>query len=422
MPAWTSEQVQSLAPDPRAAAAAASLAVPWRWSELGRHEGLVWGRCQGTRPEPYRTMASVEGPAFACDCPSSKRPCKHSVALLLLLTREPDRFAEGEPPADVAEWRPGRVSKPVSVAREVAAPGPGVPRREERVTEGLQALLRWLEDATRQGLARLDAAACETMASRMVDAQAPGAARVLRQMGRLVGRGDWPGPVLERIGRLVLLCRAWPRLSELTQAQQADVRTAVGFTWSQEDLLAGSGELHPWKVVGQFTIDEERLRVQRTWLYDGERPALILGFSRFEDGIQRGNRLMPGTEVPVELVFFPGTVPLRALAKEPYAPQPLAGLGGRPLAQAVRYYQEALCRNPWIELSLLVLDAVVPLVVGGQAWVQDGTGRVPLHPEFDGTWQLLARSGGRPVQVAGEWDGEVLRPIAGVFDGDYRQF
>ena len=38
---------------------------------------------------------------------------------------------------------------------------------------------------------------------------------------------------------------------------------------------------------------------------------------------------------------------------------------------------------------------------------------------FTGGWRLLSLSGGRPVGVFGEWDGETLSPLAAWRDGRY---
>lgn len=64
------------------------------WSDLGRDDGRAWGRCRGSRR--YRVWANLETLWTGCDCPSRKRPCKHSVALLLLVAR--GHVVEAAPP------------------------------------------------------------------------------------------------------------------------------------------------------------------------------------------------------------------------------------------------------------------------------------------------------------------------------------
>jgi hypothetical protein len=59
------------------------------------------------------------------------------------------------------------------------------------------------------------------------------------------------------------------------------------------------------------------------------------------------------------------------------------------------------------------LAAVAPLRAGGGWVVMDTAGCcLPLRvAEMDG-WRLLALSGGRPLPVAGEWDGERLELLS----------
>src|SRR5215207_1731222 len=107
----TSEQILALAPDAASARAGAALATGRKWTRLGGDGRAVWGECQGSGARPYQTRADLADLAAKCSCPSRKFPCKHGLALLLLLTTEPELFAAGEPPAWVSEWlatRPAR--------------------------------------------------------------------------------------------------------------------------------------------------------------------------------------------------------------------------------------------------------------------------------------------------------------------------
>ena len=76
-------------------------------------------------------------------------------------------------------------------------------------------------------------------------------------------------------------------------------------------------------------------------------------------------------------------------------------------------YAAALAQNPWIERFPLALSAVVP-ARRREGWaVADRDRRLlPLRPAFAGGWELLALSGGGPVGVFGEWDGESLLPLS----------
>ena len=83
--AWNAEQILALAPDASAAKAGNALAQKSKWLRLGFDSRAVWGECQGSGKEPYRTKIDLREPAFACSCPSRKFPCKHGLGLFLLL-------------------------------------------------------------------------------------------------------------------------------------------------------------------------------------------------------------------------------------------------------------------------------------------------------------------------------------------------
>src|SRR5437868_5740491 len=105
---WTIERILALAPDDSSAKSGRDLAVPRKWSSLGRTEQAAWGECQGSGSKPYQTRIDLSEPAFKCTCPSRKFPCKHALALFLLCENEPSLFAQSEPPGWVAEWLASR--------------------------------------------------------------------------------------------------------------------------------------------------------------------------------------------------------------------------------------------------------------------------------------------------------------------------
>jgi hypothetical protein len=429
LPALTSDQITALAPDSASIGAARSLAVGRAWLTLGRSERAMWGECKGSAREPYRTQIDLSEPAFRCSCPSRKFPCKHGLGLLLLVAGNPEAAAVAEPPPWVAEWLSGRARsaerrqerQPPAEQAAPTSPRSAASRsaasREARVVAGLAELERWLQDRLKAGLAALQAeapAAFDTFAARMVDAQAPGVARLLRAAGESAASGPgWQSRLLDRLSRLHLLARAYANLADLPPATQADVRAAVGFTQAQDELLAAPGLRDRWLVLGRRVIDEERLRAQRTWLWGATsaRAALILDFSAGGQPLDRS--LVPGSTIDAELVFFPGAAPLRALLGARHAL--VAGvppLPERTLTAASAGYAEALAANPWAERAPL-LAGPLTLARAEERWhVRDAAGqRLPLPASFDQAWQLLAITAGLPFRLAGEWDGETLVPL-----------
>lgn len=442
MPAqWTADQVLALALDAASAKNGRGLATRQKWISLGRQQSVIWGECQGSGKNPYQTQIDLSEPAFRCSCPSRKFPCKHGLGLFLLLAEQPGEMVETDPPAWVAEWLVGRsqrsekqAEKQAKRQQQVADPIAQAKRaaeRQRKVSAGIQELRLWLEDRVRQGLATLPQESYQmwdTIAARMVDAQAPGLARQLRELAGIVHTGaDWSDRVLERLGRLYLLIEGFERIETLPPAVQADLRTQLGWSLNQEEVLAGQADADLWLVVGQCTEEEERLRARRTWLYGiaTHTFALLLDFAHGQQPFEQS--LLPETCLEAELVFYPSTYPLRALIKtrqeSSALPKPPPAIAS--ITEAIATYSKALARCPWLERFPLLLQNMTPRREEQDWLLQDQQGVVlPLSYRLAATqaWQLLALSGGQPLSVFGEWDGRFLTVLSVWIEDSYYGF
>ncbi|HEU5328499.1 MAG TPA: SWIM zinc finger family protein [Thermomicrobiales bacterium] len=432
----TAEQVLALAPDGAAAAAGRKLGAATPWRDLGCNDAALWGECQGSAL--YQVRVDLADLAVKCSCPSRKVPCKHSLGLLLLAATTPGAFAGSEPPEWVSDWLARRAS---NAARREAAPAKSAPdaqvakpaakarqadRRLARVTAGLDALDLWLHDLLRTGLASVEmqpASFWEQQAARLVDAQAPGVAARVRQLATIPNSApDWPARLLDRLGRLALLLAAFRQLDDLPADLREDVRGAIGWTLNQEEVIArGETVTGEWLVLGQRVTEEDRLRAQRTWLasaHDG-RPALIMQYAIGSAPFP--NMLLPGTRLSADLTYWPGAAPQRALVRQRHGgPEPIkAPLPGAPnLAALLDQVAAATARQPWLDRFLGVLNAVLPARTESGWFVHDHTGNV-LPLAAGDHWRLLALSGGQPVDLAAEWDGETLAPLGVLADSAY---
>ncbi len=434
--AWTSDQVLALAPDPSSAKSGKDLGVARKWRTLGATEACAWGTLQGSGKDPYQTCIDLAGPAFKCTCPSRKFPCKHGLGLFLVLAQHPGALTETSPPMWAAEWLAKRADQqekkaakesapsapvdPEAVAKAAAAAEKRAASREARVTEGLLELQTWLGDLVRTGIAALPGkppAFWETPSARLVDAQAPGLARRIAALEGILTCGEqWPTRFLREVSRLHLACEGWSRIHRLPAETQADLRAVLGFPVGQAEVMAQAGIRDSWRVLGRRVVEEEGLRTQRVWLWGRReaRPALLLSFSAgpsqpFDVG------WMPGTELEADLVFFPGAAPLRALVQQRQSPVDSsdADLPHRNLSEALAQSAEWFRANPWTERFPLALRRVIPERRGDGWWVRDEAGDgVPLAVSDTVGWKLMAASGGHPVGLTGEWDGDTLMPLA----------
>ncbi|RKS69016.1 SWIM zinc finger protein [Actinomadura pelletieri DSM 43383] len=421
---WDREQVLGLAPDAASAKAAGGVAKPAKWAGTGCDDEAVWGECRGSGKSAYRTCADLTEPAFRCSCPSRKFPCKHSLGLLLLWAE--GAVDDGPRPGWAAEWmeeRRARAEKAVErrAASAARARDPKtVERRARRVDDGLAELDRWLRDQVAHGLAQAEKAPYkmwDDVARRLVDAQASALAGHVRSLAAIPRRPDWPGRLLEEYALLRLLVRAYRRRDELPEGLRETVRSRVGFTVPQEEVLADGEKVRDrWCVVGQRDTAQELLTTRRVWLRGRRtgRPALVLSFAA--PGTVLDASLVVGTEIDAELAFYPGAPPLRALVagrEGPVTP-------GRPAGTSVREFLDehaaALAHDPWIDRWPATLESVrLARTDGGALFAVDDSGdALPLRP-ID-PWRLLALSGGGPVTLAGEWSPRGLRPLAAWHD------
>jgi hypothetical protein len=417
---WSAESVEALAPDAASVTAARKLARLGPWSGLGYDERAVWGLCKGSGSRPYQTQVDLSGPAYNCSCPSRKFPCKHALGLLLLWAG--GDVAAGAQPQWVVEWLSSRGERaasrraPGEPPRDPEAAARRAAEREARVAAGIEDLRRWLRDAVRGGLGagRLRAwDEWDAFAARLIDAQAPGAASRLRSLGGVAaGRPDgWPERLLSGLALLHLLCEAYPRAEG---ALRDDVRALLGWNVAREDVLSGPRVSDRWIVLARVVVEQERLRVQRTWLWGHEtgRPALLLDFAPL--GAPLEPRPAPGMALEAALAFHPGATPLRALVAEPGPVEPAPGrFGSGGASAALRTVAAAVAANPWLEEWPVALAAAIPDGRDGGTWraVTDD-GSLPLGGSEWARWRALAVSGGRPVSLFGLWNGDVLTPLA----------
>lgn len=435
---WTTPRVIGLAPDASSVKAGQSQSKLSKWVSLGRREASLWGEVQGSGKKPYQVRIDLRKPAFKCSCPSRKFPCKHALGLMLILAEQPGKIAEqAELPEWVSDWlssRQSRAEKREERAKakadkpvDVEAQAKRLAKRENNVAAGIDELDRFLADLLREGLAAAQSrgdSQCERIAARMVDAQAPGLARLVHELAtRLYSRGNWQERSLGIIAKLRLITRAYRRIEMLPQPMQHEVRAAVGFTQNTDELLGQADVPGPWRVVGQVHEDDGRIRSQRSWLShaDTGRAAMVLAFAAGTQPLDTG--LVVGTQFDGELVFYPGSLSLRAVVKARSGePSNLGGIAAQPIDAALDGYVAALSRCPWLERYPLAVADTLPMPLdptdahtGWQIANADGH-RLRLAQGFDAPWLLHAISAGRPVTVFGEWDGQHLLPLS-VWDG-----
>lgn len=423
----TTEAVLALAPDDASAKAARGLLAPAKWPTLGHDAAAAWGECQGSGSRPYQTQVDLSGPVFKCSCPSRKFPCKHGLALLLLRAQDTSRFTTpAEPPEWVRAWLEGRreraekqEQKQTQVSKQDAAPAASADpaarqdKRWQRIDAGLEELARWLADRVRRGLAvqtRESAGEWQTMAARMVDAQAGALAGWLNAAA---AESD-SAALLARLGRLQLLIEAVQRRATLDAGVLADVRATLGWPLDRDEVLArGEAVEDVWRVDGQIVEErEQRLVERRVWLSGRRsgRRALLLDFSHGTTGFETS--WITGQARAGRLVFFPSAAPLRALSVQREA-VPDSNDGAAQVSAGwddeLDRAAAAMAAHAWLPLWPLRLAGATIRVVEDAVWACGDGHALPLNVPAEQVPTLLALAGGGLVDLHGEWDGRTLR-------------
>ncbi len=409
---WTEEQIIALSPDASSAKSGKDLAKPAKWVTTGVSERALWGECQGSGSFPYRTQIDLRDTAFKCTCPSRKFPCKHGLGLFLLYIHQSGTFGLAQEPDWASEWLDKRGEKVQKKAEPQTAEVPDgkaqarrIEARRAKVEAGIEEIELWMKDLIRNGLITAPEKSPKfwhTASSRMIDAQAPGLAGMIRSLGEINYFSDnWQSQALTQLAKLYMAVQGFKRIDTLPEALQADIRSIIGWTLKAEELKAHAGIHDHWLVLGRQTEQEGDITVQRNWLYgvNSAQFALILNFAYRTQTIDVS--LVPGTAMEAELVFYPGNLPLRAVLKDRVQTVEFSNLPGMASWQSVAHQYAAHCSLfPWLNQWPVIVDNITLFLLEKRWVLADRDKRIaPLDKRFDKIWKVLAYSGGYPLPM-----------------------
>lgn len=408
----TEEQILALAPDESSRKSGKDLANPSKWVRRSFNDQAIWGECQGSGSKPYQTQIDTANIAFKCSCPSRKFPCKHGLGLLLLYARQKNGFTQTDSPAWVAEWLEKRTEKQEKQAEkkdkpvDEAAQAKRQQSRQLKVSDGIEELGTWIKDIVRNGIISLPekgAAFFENMARRMVDAQAPGLAGMVRALSETNFYAEgWQSSFMDQLLRIYLITEGYKNSEALNDELQQDIRAWIGFTQNQEELKEKPGTMDTWLVLSKQTIETDNLTTERTWLYGTttSQYALLLQFIIRGQGLQYS--LTPGMFVQAEMIFFPSVSPLRAIIKRQIATNAVNAFN------KFKGWQQVVETETTLN-SILPFRAERPFIIqqlkavqyNQQWWLQDEENKMMRLRNADKPiWKLLSLSGGHSLDMA----------------------
>ncbi len=404
------DQILQLAPDASSVKAGQQLANTGKWLAAHAHENALWGDCKGSGKHPYRTQIDLKNLAFKCSCPSRKFPCKHALGLLLLYAQKPDAFSmtadlnpEVEAWLQKREVRKDKAESKKEQTVDTQAQQKRADAREKKVSAGLDELRNWLKDLVRHGVSHIPQQAYhfnKNITSRMVDAQAPGLAARLRKLNDIQYQQEgWETEFLKKITYLYLLTEGYNRLSTESDLPAEDIRSQIGWTTPKEEVLLQEGLPDKWLVLARQMETEEKLNVERIWLWGEEsrRFALLLNF--YAAGQIQQSTLFPGISIKGTLAFYPSALPLRALIQGEIEagpmPQPVVENTFSDIQQKMA---DALSVIPFQEQFPELISPVRLIYHQNSAYLLDSLDQsVPVVNPLEDVWKVLSVTEGNSL-------------------------
>lgn len=426
------EQILTLAPDESSKKSGKELANPAKWVSKGVNEVALWGECQGSGSKPYQTQIDIANIAFKCSCPSRKFPCKHGLGLLLFYNRQKNSFTDSNAPAWVTDWLNKRTEKQEKQAEKKDKPVDEVSQakrqqsRQLKVNDGIEELTTWLKDIIRNGILTMPekgSLVFENMARRMVDAQAPGLAGMVRMLGEINFFAEgWTTIFMDRLLQLYLVMEGYKNSQTLNELLQQDVKTAIGFTQNQDELKEQHGISDNWLVLAKQINELDAVTTERNWLYGTEsnQYALVLQFIVRGQGAQ--HTLTPGMFIQAELVFFPSTSPLRAIIKQQTATNAISQFEKfNTWQQVIEAETEVNSRLPFRNERPYIIKQLKPVEYNKQWWLQDSNNNMMQYKNEQKTiWKLLSLGGGEPLDMIVIGKEEQFEPVGIWQQNDYK--
>lgn len=418
MDLWNYTDLARLAPDPATMKDARGVSFALKnWQVLAGNEKVVWGEYVGRGHQRYQVAVHIEQVRFYCTCRSPRFPCKHALALPLLLMRSNEEFRVDYELPDWLKRAWQAQDKPRK--KPQVSDGPS-DERLLRMQAGLAELENWLLQLIENGLATIEPRNrkfWEDLAVRMTDSQLSGPAARIRSLLKNEPAEDWYDQVLALLSELYLLIRAFKRYYQLSPELQQELLNTSGVTVRRDRVLAEPAVIDRWLVVGiQEGEESENLYYRRTWLLaeNSGRLALLLDFNWNQQGYREEWPL--GFIFDGKLHYYPGSYALRAVvsAHEAVHHEPFTNLSGifnfREWPTALG---QAFAANPWLYSLPCLLASVRPVFQEGRQWLLDPEYQLwEIHVTDTIFWKIMAVSGGHPLSLFGEWENGRFRPLS----------
>ncbi|MEM9848062.1 MAG: hypothetical protein AAF847_09260 [Bacteroidota bacterium] len=418
---------QLLKKDPFLLQEARGVALARYWYELSGNGEVIWGTYRSKRSKCQSVVdLRYDKIAFHCNCRSRKNPCKHGMGLILLMLEANDSFTVvQEVPEEVQTWLKRRDQRllPKAYTEEQLAElakkrQQTREKRLQQMAQGLDELEIWLHDSVRAGLASLykqPGSYWTTWSTKMIDAKMKGIAARFDRMPILLKEENWNELLLETMGDIYLIIRGFRNLEGLAAGLQDELFSIIGVNVKKEEVLQEKGIADEWCVLAIEEGEENRLLFQRVWLYgkNSQRFGLHLDFAWGTEPFKIEWQV--GSVLAGEWVYYPASYPQRGLFRffqKSNTDFAVTGIGSFQVLQ--QHFTAAISKNPWLFQLAFFLETVVPFISAEHLYLVDlHQQQIPCEmAEASKKWQLLALSGGHPIDVFGIWRNHTFLPLA----------
>ncbi len=279
-----------------------------------------------------------------------------------------------------------------------------------------------LLDLIRGGLVELDISPqqyFEEFAARMVDAQLGSIAKRIRSWATFREQfpDTWHETLLNELGELYVFSKAFQNFNQLSDSFQDELLAQAGVTTRSSDLFQQEGIQDEWLVLGQVTTPEpNNLTSRRTWLISKDTQKIVLLLDYTFGSSEFTTLWLKEIAYAGEAVYYPSSYPLRVAFKSVDVVPLFTEISGYQTIEAfLAAYAEALAQNPWLSQFPAVLTSVKPVFSENKFMLVDKEKKYIYTEGWETTsWQMMAMSGGQPISVFGEWNGQVFK-ILNVF-------
>lgn len=290
-------------------------------------------------------------------------------------------------------------------------------KRLQLMVTGAEDLEQWMLDAIRHGFAALDKQEEEwqSIISRMVDAKSRGLAVQLRSIATDREEG-WPERMLDVFSQLYLSTQGIQKFDQLQADLQEQLLQVIGVTIKQKELLEQKGTEDDWFVLSSWKgVNLDQAAMQKTWMLglEYQQIALLIEYDYMGQGFKHDFKI--GQVVHGEVVFFPGTHPLRALLKnwKNTTREESQFIAHADFPTFLKAYANAIAKNPWLKKFPFIIENVVPYFDEKKFYLLDKTNaKIEMNVADAVGWTLISLSCSKPTTLFGEWNGEVFHPLS----------